>query len=341
VKTEEGSKNALVMPFLTALGYNVFDPMEVTPELIADVGVKKGEKVDYAVLRDGEPIMLFECKILGTDLGQVHASQLYRYFSVTSARFGVLTDGTVYRFYSDLEAPNKMDDIPFFIFDMREIKEGSVEALKRFTKSAFDEDRILTVASELKYKNSIRTYIESQFSEPSEAFVRFFVKESKAYSGHLTQSVIEDFTPITRDALRNFVSDQVEKRLKTALATETEANSSNLGNEENADAEAEATETKIVTTQEEIDAFLVVKAIIREVIDVDRIFIRDTQSYCSVLVDDNNRRPICRLRFNHSTKYLGLLDDQKNEERVVLDSLNDIYKYADNLKSIAKIYSDE
>jgi hypothetical protein len=98
IQTEEATKNAMIMPFIQLLGYNVFDPMEVTPELVADVGTKKGEKVDYAVLRDGKPIMLFECKKSGADLHINHASQLFRYFHVTEARFGVLTNGLAYKF---------------------------------------------------------------------------------------------------------------------------------------------------------------------------------------------------------------------------------------------------
>ena len=116
IQTEEATKNALVLPFITALGYNVFDPTEVVPEFTADIGTKKGEKVDYAVLKDGKPILLFECKWCGTDLEREHASQLYRYFSVTDGRFGVLTNGIIYRFYSDLEKENKMDEKPFFEF---------------------------------------------------------------------------------------------------------------------------------------------------------------------------------------------------------------------------------
>ena len=110
VKTEEGTKTALVLPFIThVLGFNVFDPDEVVPEYTADVGTKKGEKVDYAIIANGIPIMLFECKHYGADLTKEPASQLYRYFSVTAARLGVLTDGVTYRFFSDIDEPNKMD----------------------------------------------------------------------------------------------------------------------------------------------------------------------------------------------------------------------------------------
>jgi predicted type IV restriction endonuclease len=171
IQTEEATKNALVMPFISALGYKVFDPIEVTPELCADVGVKKGEKVDYAILREGEPIILFECKHHAADLGKVHASQLYRYFSVTEARFSVLTNGLAYWFYTDLEAPNKMDEKPFFEFNMLDIKESAVEELKKFSKSVFDLDNILTTASELKYTREITRLLVEQMQEPTEEFV--------------------------------------------------------------------------------------------------------------------------------------------------------------------------
>lgn len=58
ITTEEATKNAFVMPLVNALGYNVFDPTEVVPEFTADIGTKKSEKVDYAIMRDGEPSIL-------------------------------------------------------------------------------------------------------------------------------------------------------------------------------------------------------------------------------------------------------------------------------------------
>lgn len=108
IKTEEATKNALVMPFIQILGYDVFDPFEVNPEFIADLGIKKGEKVDYAIMKDGEPIIV-ECKHHLEKLDP-HNSQLFRYFHVCKAKFGLLTNGLVYRFYTDLNDANKMDE---------------------------------------------------------------------------------------------------------------------------------------------------------------------------------------------------------------------------------------
>jgi predicted type IV restriction endonuclease len=218
IQTEEATKNVLVMPFISALGYNVFDPTEVTPELCADVGVKKGEKVDYAILREGKPIILFECKHHAADLGKVHASQLYRYFSVTEARFSVLTNVLVYWFYTDLQAPNKMDERPFFEFNMLDIKEFAVEELKKFSKSIFDLDYILNTASELKYTREIKRLLLDQMQEPTDEFVRFFA--SRVYSGRMTQGVREQFAQLTKQAFKQLLNDQINERLKTALASD-------------------------------------------------------------------------------------------------------------------------
>ena len=190
---------------------------EVTPELNADVGIKKGEKVDYAILRDGKPVILIECKHHAADLAKAHASQLYRYFSVTEARFGLLTNGLMYWFYTDLEAPNKMDAKPFFEFNMLDIREGAVEELKKFSKSAFDLNNILTTASELKYTREIRRVLQEQLQQPSDEFVKLVT--AQVYSGRMTHAVKEQFAQLTRQAYAQMVNDQINERLKSALAT--------------------------------------------------------------------------------------------------------------------------
>ena len=197
VKTEEATKTALVMPFINhVLGYNVFDPAEVVPEFIADVGTKKGEKVDYAIFRDGDPIMLFECKHYGVDLGKEPASQLYRYFSVAKARFGVLTDGVIYRFYSDIDEQNKTDARPFLEINMLDVDAIDVDELKRFTKTSFHLDQILSTAKDLKYTREVLRLLTAEWTDPSEAFVRHFA--AQVYEGVKTKTVIEQFTRATK-----------------------------------------------------------------------------------------------------------------------------------------------
>jgi hypothetical protein len=344
IQTEEATKNAFVMPFISALGYNVFDPTEVTPELTADVGTKKGEKVDYAILEDGKPIMLFECKWCGTDLNKKHKSQLYRYFSVTEARFGVLTNGIIYRFYTDLEEPNKMDARPFLEFNLLDIKESTVEDLKMFSKSVFSLDATLTAATELKYTREIKRLFAEQLANPSEKFVRLFA--SQVYSGKLTQIVKQQFTDLTKKALNQFINDRINERLKSALASGDEENSPSLppavqppkeNQKDKVKSKEEAKkerESRIVTTEDEIEGHRIVREILREVIEPEKVVMRDTISYCGILFDDNNRKPICRLHFNNpKRKYLGLFDENKTEEKVPIGDLNEIYQYADKLKA--------
>ena len=333
IATEEATKTALVMPFISALGYDVFDASEVTPEFVADVGTKKGEKVDYVILKDGVPIFLIEVKSLGTDLTAVHASQLYRYFSVTAARFSILTDGALYRFYSDLDAPNKMDDKPFLVFDLLNFDPAQVDELKRFSKSAFDIDNILSTASELKYTREIKALLAAEFTSPTEHFVRHFA--SQVYARRFTQAVMEEFSELTRRAFRDFVNDRIEQRLRTALDKEALATQ-----EAPTAAESEPAGEAVTTSPDEINAYLVIKAILCSVIDVRRVTMRDVRSYCGILLDDNRLKPICRLHFNSPQKYLGVFQG-KQEERVAIQGIDDIYQYADRLKATIAFYETQ
>nr|VFJ96368.1 MAG: hypothetical protein BECKLFY1418B_GA0070995_10845 [Candidatus Kentron sp. LFY] len=337
LETEEATKNAIIMPFLDALGYDVFNPLEVVPEFTADAGTKKGEKVDYAIKKDGEVIMLVECKRADDALGSDQALQLARYFSVTESRFGILTNGMQYQFYADLEEPNKMDSRPFFEFDLTGFDEHHVKELKKFTKSAFSLDDILTTASTLKYTRAVKKVLEDELKEPSENFVRFFI--SHVYDGRATQSVITQFSEIVREARKQFINEKINERLKSALNTDDEeiaGADKSLRDEEQVIDDNDGIETM----EEEIEGYHIVKAILRQVVDVQRVFMRDKKSYCGILLDDNNRKPICRLHFNSGNKYLGLLSN-KNEERVPIDNLNDIFKYADRIQATIVEYDQE
>lgn len=332
IRTEEATKNALVMPFISALGYNVFDPFEVTPELDADVGVKKGEKVDYAVLKDGKPIMLFECKPCNCSLDECHASQLYRYFSVTDARIGVLTNGVSYRFFSDLEAPNKMDAKPFLEVDLRAVDDLQLSELKKFSRSAFELGSILANASDLKYTREIKRILAQELNQPSEEFVRFFV--TRVYQGRMTQSVREQFAEIVKKALQQFISEKVSDRLKSALAQEQESVQPEAAEELAAAVEP----TRSETTEEEMQGFYIVRAVLAQAVNPERVVMRDQKSYCSILLDDSNRKPICRLWFNSAQKYVGIFDAEKNETRASISNPVEIYRLSNQLRETVGRY---
>lgn len=339
IQTEEATKNAFIMPFIaTVLGYDVFDPTEVMPEFVCDVGTKKGEKIDYAILKASEVQILFECKKLGEALNINHAGQLFRYFHVTSARIAILTNGQVYKFFTDLDQPNKMDEKPFLELDLLDIDEHVVPELAKLTKVAFDVESIISAAGELKFIGQIKRLIASEFSTPSDDFVRFIA--THVYEGTITQRVREQFAELTKKATAQYLSDQVNERLKSAISgtkpiTVPAADSPAEASSEPAKDEPE---DKVTTTIEEMEGFHIVKAIVRSAVDVKRIAMRDTQSYCGVLLDDNNRKPICRLHFNRGQKYLGTFDQEKNETRNPIESVDDIYNFADQLRATVGYY---
>ncbi|WP_176058503.1 type I restriction endonuclease [Paraburkholderia sp. BCC1876] len=334
LQTEEATKNAMVMPFIQLLGYNVFDPLEVTPELIADVGTKKGEKVDYAILKEGRPIMLFECKKSGGDLNINHAGQLFRYFHVTEARFGVLTNGIVYRFFTDLEKSNKMDEKPFFEFNILDFREQDVEELRKFAKSTFDVETILTTANHLKYTRSIQNTLNEWMTNPPEEFVRLASAEFLA--GKQFRNTVKDlFTQVTKQAFQQLVSDKINERLKGAMTPEPlVAPTASVAADESPD-----TEETFTPSETELEAFQIVRAIVRPVAKPGRVSIRAAASYCAVLFDDNNRKPICRLRFNNENRLvIGLFNGNKEEDRVPITSLDQIFEFDDRLKACVSSY---
>jgi len=327
IKTEEATKTSLILPFISALGYDIFDPFEVNPEFIADIGIKKGEKVDYAILRDDKPTILIECKHCSENLDP-HNSQLFRYFHTTNAKFGLLTNGVEYRFYTDLVTPNKMDEKPFFEFNINEIKENEINELRKFHKSFFDIDNIATAASNLKYTNELKTLIQNEMNDPSEGFVRFFARQ--VHQGQVTAKIIEQFIGLIKKVFSQVINDQINFRLTNALRKQQE---------EQQEVEAVEEEKSLIeTTQDEIDGFLIVRAILREVIEVSRVFMRDTISYCGILLDDNNRKPICRFYFTEKRLRIGLFDEAKKETRHDLNSLDDIYSFSKELKKTLTYY---
>lgn len=330
IGTEESTKHAFVLPFIQILGYDIFDPTEVVPEFTADIGIKKGEKVDYAIFQNGVPIIIVECKNWREDLN-VHNSQLFRYFHVTKTRFALLTNGIEYRFYTDLENTNKMDEKPFLEFNVCEIKENTVNEIVKFHKSRFDVDKIVDNASSLKYTKEIKKVFNDELQKPSEEFIRYFA--SKVYSGNITAKVVGQFEDLVQKALNQVISDKVNDRLTSALSKEAEV-------QEETDAVETPAEvvSRVTTTEEEMDAYRIIIAILRRKLPISRISQRDTQSYFGVLLDDNNRKPICRLHLNGGKKYIGLFDEAKNETRELLETVDDIYNFEDQLLKTVDYY---
>jgi hypothetical protein len=337
LETEEATKNALIMPFIQALGYDIFNPQEVVPEFVADVGMKKGEKVDYAIQQNGEVIILIECKQANANLSQANISQLYRYFTTTKARIAILTNGIQYRFFSDLEEPNKMDQKEFLELDMTNIRENLLDEVKKLAKEKFDLDRMLSTANELKYTSEIKKALIAQFNEPDKEFVKFFFNVTNP-GARFIASVKDQFTGYVKTAFQQFIRESVSDRLRSALQKQDENNETESSNE--AEETVSTEKNGIVTTEEEMEGFHIVRAIASQKIPPARTVHRDTKSYFGILLDDNNRKPICRLHFNTSQKYIGVFDQEKKETKHPIEEITDIYKFSKNITDIIDIYEN-
>jgi hypothetical protein len=328
--TEEATKNALIMPVIQALGYDIFNPLEVLPEMSCDIGTKKGEKIDYAILKDGEPIILIECKHWAQELN-LHDNQLLRYFHVSKAKFGVLTNGIVYRFYTDLSELNKMDEKPFLEVNMLDLKDTQIEELKKFHKSYFDTEKILSSASELKYLGELKVRLSTEFTNPSTEFVKFISKG--IYTGMFTQKVIEQFTSLVKRSVSSYINDIISERLKAAIESGNEKEqqeAKEIAETENAQIEQAKT---IETTDIELNGYYIVKSILRAVMPVERIVYKDNKDYFAINIDNvwNN---VCRLYFNNPDNLRIVL--RTDDKRINISSLDDIYKYSEQLIDMAK-----
>jgi len=335
VHTEEATKHVLVLPFIQCLGYDVFSPADVVPELTSDFGIKKGEKVDYAIVQNGIPVLLIECKPCGEPL-DAHGSQLFRYFTAQGAKFGLLTNGIDYWFFTDLERQNVMDAKPFMAFDITQIKDATIEEVKRFHKSYFDSSAVSDAATELWYVNAVKSLMQQEFKTPSEAFVRFVLWKG-VYEGLKTKSVVERFTAIVQKALAQMMADTVSERLQAALT----AQSNQEAEEAKKLGEEIPEEDRVETTAMELEAFFIVKSMLRRVVAAERIQYRDHQTYFAVQLDNNSRKAICRLYLHGSNGYVGLFDQDKNETRHKIASLDDLFSFGTQLEAKVREYEDK
>jgi predicted type IV restriction endonuclease len=343
IKTEEATKNAFVMPFISSvLGYDVFNPSEVIPEFVADIGIKKGEKIDYALVQDAKIQILVEAKKVTEPLCVDYASQLFRYFAATNARVAILTNGETYEFYTDLDTPNKMDSKPFLVLDLAAIDETLLPEVAKLTKESFDLDSVVSAAGELKYIGQIKRMLAAEFKEPSAELLRLFA--TQLYPGRsFTQRVREELTSLVIKASNQFLNEQVNDRLKTALGDDRRSSSNDGADPILAQPAPDVTtdddlQNTIDTTDEELEGYRIVRAIVCSEVTATRVVGRDSKTYFAILLDDNNRKPVARLWFNRAKKYLGVFDEAKRETRLPIESPEDIYQYAAQLRSTVAKY---
>lgn len=330
ILTEEATKHSLIMPFLKTLGYDVFDPTVVIPEFTADIGAKKGEKVDYAIMHYGKPLILIEAKHHTANLDN-HNSQLLRYYTVTEAKFGILTNGIEYRFFTDLETTNKMDAKPFLTINLESLKDKHIKDLEQFAKDSMNIDQILSMAGRKKYINEIQTNFKSEIKDPSDEFVKFFAR--KMTDKMITQSVLEEYKTLCKLAFSDIINELVSDKISSLQAG---------FNAEISSIDDTVTDTKgneIITTEEELEGYYIVKSILAELCQMSDITYRDNASYFNVLYKNNSWKWICRLYFNTKQKYISFPLEDKKDEKIAIGKVEDIYMFKDRLKDIVSKYT--
>ncbi|MDR1873332.1 MAG: type I restriction enzyme HsdR N-terminal domain-containing protein [Deltaproteobacteria bacterium] len=333
IVTEEATKTALIMPFFAALGFNVFNPLEVVPEIIADIGDKKGEKIDYALKSGEEFLMLVECKKCAATLDEKNVSQLFRYFGALrtklNTRIAILTNGLEYQFFSDMDNDNVLDQIPFFTLDILDLDDQKVAELQQFAKSVFNVESILAKAGEYKRRAGVAKLLESYMTNPSEAFVNCVLTD--IFPGRRTQQIVSTYSGVIKDAFNQLIRDRVNGVLKRAInqnvssgeilaETPVKGGPSELEGEEG-----------VITTPEEIEAHAIVKSIVRAIVPIERILLRDSKGSCSIVLD-NFRKPLIKLFFNDvSKKKVVFFNDKESKtvNKIPVENVFDIYNHSD------------
>lgn len=329
IHTEEATKQSFILPFFQSLGYDVFNPLEFIPEFTADVGIKKHEKVDYAILQDGKPLILIEAKSCNEKLDK-HDSQLFRYFGTTESKFAILTNGIIYKFYSDLDQPNVMDSQPFYVLDMMDLNDQAIQYLANFNKSNLDIDSIMNTASDLKYLSLTKTAFKELIENPTDEFIKLLLNNG-VYDGLKNQKVIDKFKPIVKRGINQYINDKMSSKFKETLSSNEEEV---IETKDEPDEET----SKINTTIDELNGFAIVKAILRTEVEAKRITYKDTESYFGILLDNNIRKWICRIYINTKAKYVIIPDENKKGVKYNLENLDDLYNLANELKTSLNKY---
>jgi predicted type IV restriction endonuclease len=287
---EEATKMALIVPFLSALGYDVYDPSEVMPEYVADFATRRAgqfEKVDYALAINGIKVMLVEAKARGQK-AEAHDGQLSKYFNaLLTTKVAIVTNGIEYRFFTDLRDKNVMDKEPFFTFNILEYDSKDIDNLKFFHRDNFEVTAITNHAEEMVYVKGMTQLLGNLLRSPSEEFVRFLVAElgtvapSYEIQGRITGKVIDKFRPIVKKSIQGSLVELMTRSLSQEITQPVEIEVEQEIEEE--EKQQEYQESKIVTTAEEIEAFEKIKAITKTLMGYNfELQYKDTASYFGI-----------------------------------------------------------
>ncbi len=314
IQTEEAVKTSIILPFFHLLGYDIFNPEEFIPEYTTDVGIKKGEKIDYVIMNELSPVFLIEVKNCPDKNLKRHISQLFRYFAVSKARYGMLTNGFSFIFYTDLDERNIMDTESFFQFNILDLTDNDIIEICKYTKINFNVDEIHESASELRYLNKIKQLIISESKKPSDAFVNYILGEM--HIGRKTKTLVDIFREYTKTSLKNLIAD----------------NKHTVKYDNNLD--VENIENPMTMSQIEIESFYIVKSILRKIIEPENITFVHSDMDFTVILENNPEKWVCKV----CTNKRGICLPYNNEAGKIsydFESIDDLYELNDQIIDIA------
>ena len=293
---EEDTKIAVIQPFINnVLGYNTANLNEVKSEVNTEYG---SFKIDYAIFKDGAPIILIECKKCADILDKKYLNQLKTYYpgiKGAKSKFGILTNGIQYQFYTDIQDENILDSKPFFEFNLLNINDSDIKILSYFNKSE-DINNARQIAEELKKRKDLRNKIEELLEDPPKDFVKFMAKQVGV--SFVGESVVKEYTSLIREVIDEYISDK----------TNTNLNPTNI----------------------ELEGYYIVKTLLKDIECSGKISFKKTDNSIIILYKDSNEKPICNLYLNDIIKYIGLFQ-QDVEKKIVINEIDEIYKYSDQI----------
>ena len=226
-----------------------------------------------------------------------------------------------------------MDLVPFLELDLLDIKEAIVPEVKKFHKAAFDPDNLADVASELRYTSAIKQLLSTQSNAPDDDFVSYVL--TQVYDGRKTQVMVDKFRPVVRKSFVQFINETVNEKLKSAMQPVIEQPQQDKPEAVVSEAPVEET-SRIQTTADEMQAFFIVKGFLIPHFSPDRIVFKDNETYCTILIDNNVRRWICRMRLEGQKKSVSFPATESNpESTVVIDGLSDLYGLKERFEEAA------
>lgn len=338
--TEEATKMGLIVPFIRALGYDVFDTSEVCPEYVATTSDRKDQRVDYAILKDDVPIILIECKALNTPLEVGQADQLRKYFGNGNfkAPVAILTDGNVYKFYTDLMKENVMDKTPYMTFTLTKMNKRLITEIQKLSKENFNPDEAVSAAEKLKYTAMFKSFFANNIENPHDDLVKFFIAKSDFEAKKITTKYIEKFRPILKEAISSYIAERITEKFTQAMA---ETKKEQEIKEQEAK-EQEEPEDSVVTTEQELQGLYIIKSILTGIVPPERIFLRDKKTRCLILLDNNGSKPLVKFYFDSQDDMeIEIVKVDKSVERHEIAKLDDIYKFSEEIKARALAYLEQ